>query len=344
MNDRAFELRNMFNITETSEINNDHYDPVVDNNVSSIAEDLITVDNNVTNNDESNRGTTRVLYSDLAKASNDLIRFVSRDQKKSKAVLSTLLHWTMLLKEGIDVSVKFDRAVLNSDSNSNAVFNLTLPESNKNAGLTLDDASQHNPKRSDDNNCQRSTAVGNRASGSTVRKKSWTEFNVKKKMRREVQLKKIATSSNLKSNETGAQKVRSYGCTICHKSGHRYKTCPEVTDHGIPLDLKNMTLREQLCERLSSNGINISQRKPTDQRTIMVSVPKSVIGVIIHKLYLKDKNSHNTSGSVDVSNKCAECTFIKDFGRKTYVCSLFNLSCILAYITKSQTNIVISKL
>ena len=279
----------------------------------------------------------KVLYSDLTKACNELIRFVTNDQKRSKAVFSTLIQWTRLFKEGVDVNVSFERSSLNGNIDE------SVPAISKMCTCLDNTASDLNSKNSDFQNARPSVVSPNHASGKSVRKKSWLEFNHRKKVRRENELKNICVSSNLKSGENGNKKVRTYGCMICHKKGHRYKFCPEISGHGIPLDLKNMSVREQLCERLSSSSISVSVRKSTDDRCIMTSVPKNVIGVIIHKLYTKEVNLIGTPATVDICNKCAECSFIQDFGRKIYCSSLFALSCILAYITRSQSNIVVTK-
>ena len=124
-----------------------------------------------------------------------------------------------------------------------------------------------------------------------VWKKSWCEYNHKKKLKKQNELKKTLMSGNLKRGETGTAKTRSYGCAICRKPGHRYKCCPEVMDHGIPLDVKNIAVRQRLCERLSSGSMSILTRKKEDQRNVKISVPKSVIGVIIHNIYKIDDNS-----------------------------------------------------
>ena len=55
----------------------------------------------------------RVSYNDLSKATSDLIKFVSNDQKLSKPTQSTMLQWMKLLKEGIDINVKFERSFTN---------------------------------------------------------------------------------------------------------------------------------------------------------------------------------------------------------------------------------------
>ena len=90
--------------------------------------------------------------------------------------------------------------------------------------------------------------------------------------------------------------------------------------------------------------MTVFARELSDERNIHISVPKTVMGIIVHKIYLKDNNTNSSSGTNGVSNKCAECTFIKDFGQKSYYHSLFSLSCVLSYITRSQSNIVVTKL
>ena len=107
------------------------------------------------------------------------------------------------------------------------------------------------------------------------------------------------------------------------------------------MDLKNREQRELLCERLTSSRGDVLMRPADDERIIMTSTPKKVIGVIIHKRYWKTKTVTQTNDSSDM---CLECTFIKDFGDKTYCSSLFPVSCVSSYITRSVSNIIVSKL
>ena len=139
----------------------------------------------------------------------------------------------------------------------------------------------------------------------------------------------------------GETSMRTYGCKICRQVGHRYKHCPKIIAHGQPLDLKSREQRELLCDRLISSRCDVFVRDLTDQRSVIISTPKKVIGVIIHKRYWK---THHFKGNNDPSDMCLECTFIKDYGDKIYCSTLFQISSICAYITKSVTNIVVSKL
>ena len=286
---------------------------------------------------------SKVTYGDLNKASSDLIRYVVSDSKKSKLVLSTLLQWTQFYKNGEDVGLRFirDMSVVDSDPNSNNnISNILRKESTSGINTLVSGA-----KTSDTLNIQRSVAKVSNASGRSVRKKSWLEVNAKKKQKREHALKMVSCGKNNTNNDIsimGQPKVRTYGCCICHKPGHRYKFCPEVIDHGTPLDLKNREARIQLCQRLNCTNQVICNRKENDQRPVNISVPKKVIGVIVHKALWIDKlEDHDVK---DVRNICLECTFLKDFGRKVYCYSLFGLACIAGYIPKSMSNIVISKI
>ena len=143
-------------------------------------------------------------------------------------------------------------------------------------------------------------------------------------------------------NRNGGQRnVRSYGCAICNKPGHRYKMCPQVLDYGTPLDLKDRNVRERLCERLVTLKSDIRYRFKGDQRTIMKSYPPKTIGVIIHARYWKTPDSTMPK---DPSDMCLECTFICSKGKKSYCSCLFNLAIITHYIQKSLSNIVVTKL
>ena len=105
--------------------------------------------------------------------------------------------------------------------------------------------------------------------------------------------------------------------------------------------MKQASFAELLCDRLISSRCDVLVRDSTDQRTVMISTPKKVIGVIIHNRYWK---RHLFKGNNDPSDMCLECIFIKDYGEKVYCSTLFQISSICAYITKSVTNIVVSKL
>ena len=64
-------------------------------------------------------------------------------------------------------------------------------------------------------------------------------------------LKNVLTPSVLKKDEVtnlGQPKKSTYGCRICHESGHRYRNCSKILIFGKPLDIKNETLREKLVE------------------------------------------------------------------------------------------------
>ena len=183
-----------------------------------------------------------------------------------------------------------------------------------------------------------------------VIKKNWIQHNLATKQRKYMQLKErqlqmehTLTAANLKRgdrNLVGPSKTRNYGCSICHKSGHRYKHCPEIVQHGIPLEIKSFEQREILCARLWSIKGSTLMRQEKYERSIMISCPKSILGVIIHARYWKTRNQQDK----DPSDLCLKCTFICDFGQKIYCRCLFNVSCVTAYITKSLTNIIVTKL
>ena len=139
----------------------------------------------------------------------------------------------------------------------------------------------------------------------------------------------------------GQRNIRSYGCAICGKPGHRYKMCPDVLDYGTPLDLKDRRVREKLCERLVTLKSDITYRFKGDERTIMKSFPPKTIGVIVHSRYWKTADSLIPK---DPSDICLECSFICFNGKKSYCSCLFNLGVITHYILKSLTNIVVTKL
>ena len=98
--------------------------------VDSTNEDSIMVDNAVIERNPFNTSKNRVEYSDLLKTSNDLIRFVSNDQKKYQYVLSSLLYWTKLLKEGHNFSIEIKKSSFNFKPQSLEVIdvNSALPD------------------------------------------------------------------------------------------------------------------------------------------------------------------------------------------------------------------------
>ena len=288
--------------------------------------------------------TTAVTYTDLTKICHNLISLVSHDSKKSNTVLSVLSQWVDYIKSGVDVNVTVNKVMNITTSSSNIFTDGNLDS----AIMNLPTASTGKRKMPDIHSdlvaTKMSVGTQNKATVNSVRKKSWVEYNTKRTKRKQVQNNKVLLSSNLKTmdkNIIGETTMRTYGCKICHQVGHRYKYCPKIIVHGQPLDLKSREQRELLCDRLISSRCDVLVRDSTDQRTVMISTPKKVIGVIIHNRYWK---RHHLKCNNDPSDMSLECTFIKYYGEKVYCSTLFQLSSICSYFTKSVTNIVVLKL
>ena len=309
MNDRTYEEVHNFNIPQDNiEAGNEITDAFMNTNANALNDTSLSVGIDNISNRHISKNQDKVTFADLSQASADLIRYVVNDKKKSQIVLSTLLQWTKYFKNGSDISIRFHKDTTdNVENNIPQQTNVDLL--GKESGLMSD------PKYSDATHIQRAIASGSNVGRQTVRKKSRLEMSHLTKRKREVQLKTILTGNNSKNNDRGIlgkPRVRSYGCCICHKTGHRYTCCPEIIDHGTPLDLKNKEVRILLCQRLNSTNQLIANRESNDKRIVMISVPKTVIGVIIHKSYWIESRSSEIK---DVSNICLECTFLKDFGR-----------------------------
>ena len=320
-------------------ISQDNYSIENDISDTTVTESFANMDNIVTTNGENydtTGATSKVTYADLTNATSGLIRYIVNDQKKSRMVLSTILKWTESMKQNINYDIRFERGVSRFVRRTN--YNM---ENTNATRLNTDRGNNSNPKVNDMANIKRSIARVSNASGNAVRKKSRLEINARKKRKRDIELKRVQRGANNKNNDIsilGQPKIRNYGCCICHQSGHQYKFCPEIVDHGTPLDLKNKEARIQLCQKLNSTNRLIKNRRENDQRTVMTTTPKQVIGVIIHNSFWI-KNMCNQEK--DVGNISLECTFLQDFGKKIYCRTLFQLSCIAGYIPRNQSNIVI---
>ena len=186
LNDKSYQEHHEFQIIDTMFDETDNTNNGADNDALST---VVTNENDFMSIENSTLGKAsnhKVLYSDLTKACNELIRFVTNDQKRSKAVFSTITQWTRLLKEGVDVNVSFERSSLNGNIDE------SVPAISKMSTCLDNTASDLNSKNSDFLNARPSVISPNHASGKSVRKKSWLEFNHRKKVRRENELKKCA--------------------------------------------------------------------------------------------------------------------------------------------------------
>ena len=154
------------------------------------------------------------------------MRFVSNNQNLSQSVLASLLQWTGLLKRGVDIKVNFEKLscdnnilrtedLENYDSNNQSVSSTTREASISNMSH-IGVSSISDAKDSDVRFTLPSIATHNKLSSRAVRKKSWLEVNHKKKVRREVELKRICISSRNKAGEIGSKNIRSYGLSLIH--------------------------------------------------------------------------------------------------------------------------------
>ena len=139
--------------------------------------------------------------------------------KKSRLVLSIILKWTKLFKEGKECAVSFDRGI--NDIADETHLNKDVTAITTSTSRNCHGTSTANAKISDIYNIKPSVAKVSQASNRAKRKISYLEVNARRKGSRDIQLKRILHGGNANNNDVmvlGQPKIRTYGCCICHQS------------------------------------------------------------------------------------------------------------------------------
>ena len=142
-----------------------------------------------------------------------------------------------------------------------------------------------------------------------------------------------------------APKTRKTGrsCQFCGSKGHGQFKCIKLLEYGsYPLIDGDVPARQQLSANLISfTSFDLYERVSHDQRVVLMSLPKKVHALVIHKKYFK---SPDPTLRTNVQNICIECTLLNKPGvpHSEYVKSLFAALCVSAFVTKTKSNLIVS--
>jgi hypothetical protein len=135
-------------------------------------------------------------------------------------------------------------------------------------------------------------------------------------------------------------RTKTKACSICKCPGHQRGSCPKIHKYNKPpLDMnKDMLSRHELSSALAKVERYKMDFLPTnDTRPISISPPLGLAGVVIHHRFFRNHNS---------SKMCLECTFLDHVAdpHSTFKNYLFTSECMLVYVSRSKSNIVVCEL
>jgi hypothetical protein len=126
-------------------------------------------------------------------------------------------------------------------------------------------------------------------------------YNQRRKIsRRENQRQIVAKKRSASVSVTGKSnnldffpepRTKTKACSICKCPGHQRGSCPKIHKYNEPpLDMnKDMLSRHELSSALSKVGRYKTDFLPTDnKRPISSSTPASLMGVVIHRRFLRN--------------------------------------------------------
>jgi hypothetical protein len=136
-------------------------------------------------------------------------------------------------------------------------------------------------------------------------------------------------------------RARGKCCSICKCRGHQRGSCPKIHKFKKPpFDMnKDMHSRQELSAALSKSSCYHSEyRLSDDVQEVSTTTPQRTSGIVIHSQFFLSPNITN--------KRRLECTFLDNLGdaHQTFQNYLFTLECILAYLTRSKSNVVICEL
>jgi hypothetical protein len=135
-------------------------------------------------------------------------------------------------------------------------------------------------------------------------------------------------------------RTKTKACSICKCPGHQRGSCPKIHRYNKPpLDMnKDMLSRHELSSALSKVGSYKTDYLPIkDKRPMSSSTPVGLLGVVIHRRFFRNQNPNKM---------CLECTILDQVGdpHPTFKNYLFTCGCMLVYVSRSKTNIVVCEL